>query len=349
MKKFLYTLLVPLTLLFAHPITAQEAIEIGKTYTIKSKVLNEDRKIQVYLPAGYNEAQYPNQQYPVIYLLDGESNFNYLTAYLDKLSRYPYPSIPEMIIVGVINTNRTRDLTPTKVSSEEMSTEQAKKIKGENGGNDAFFKFLKEEVFTYVDTNYRTLDYKILIGHSFGGITALNNLLNYTDMFNAYIVHDPSIWWDNKVILREYTDGINQDFKHRRLFLTQVGESENKDHLSDHYSAIKEFDSLLSKHTPATLSYKYVAYEGEDHGSIPLKGNLDGLRYIFDGYRINFKELKNNPTLLQETFKALNKQMNYDFKPTEKFLDTVIKYFSSTGDTNTVNEVTKYKDTLYKK
>lgn len=349
MKKFFYTLLVPLALLFAQPINAQEAIETGKTYTIQSKVLNEDRKIQVYLPAGYNEAQYPNQQYPVIYLLDGESNFNYLTAYLDKLSRYPYPSIPEMIIVGVINTNRTRDLTPTKVSSEEMSTEQAKKIKGENGGNDAFFKFLKEEVFTYVDTNYRTLDYKILIGHSFGGITALNNLLNYTDMFNAYIVHDPSIWCDNKVILREYTDGIKQDFKHRRLFLTQVGESENKDHLSDHYSAIKEFDTLLSKHTPATLSYKYVAYEGEDHGSIPLKGNLDGLRYVFDGYRINFKELKNNPTLLQETFKALNKQMHYDFKPTEKFLDTVIKYFSSTGDTNTVNEVTKYKDTLYKK
>ncbi|MCA4791805.1 alpha/beta hydrolase [Myroides odoratimimus] len=349
MKKLFYTLLLSLSLLFTHTITAQEAIEIGKTYTIQSKVLNEDRKIQVYLPPAYNDTQYPDQKYPVIYLLDGESNFNYLTAYLDKLSRYPYPSIPEMIIVGVVNTNRTRDLTPTKVTSESMSTEQSKKIKGENGGNDTFFRFLKEEVFSYIDTNYRTLDYKILIGHSFGGITALNNLLNYTDMFNAYIVHDPSIWWDNKVILREYTDGINQDFKHRRLFLTQVGESENKGHLTDHYSAIKEFDTLLSKNTPATLSYKYVAYEGEDHGSIPLKGNLDGLRYIFNGYRINFKELKNNPTLLQETFEALNKQMHYDFKPTEKFLDTVIKYFSSTDDTKTVDQLTKYKNTLYKK
>lgn len=348
MKKLLYTLLFPICTLLTTNTYAQESIEIGKSYTIQSKVLNEERKIQIYLPTGYNDTNYPNQKYPVIYLLDGESNFNYLTAYVDKLSRYPYPSIPEMIIVGIVNTNRTRDLTPTVVTKEEMSKDQASKINGENGGNDNFFKFLKEDVFTYVESNYRTLNYKILIGHSFGGITALNNLVNHTDMFNAYIVHDPSIWWDNKIMLREYTDHINQDFKHRRLFLTQVGESENKGHLNDHYSAIKEFDKLMSSTPNSSLTYKYVAYEGEDHGSIPLKGNLDGLRFIFDGYKINFKELKTNPSLLKETFDKLSQMMHFDFIPTEKYLDTVIKYFNANGDKDTANKVTEYKQALYK-
>ncbi|MDM1379199.1 alpha/beta hydrolase [Myroides marinus] len=347
MKKLLYAFFLLFCTLFTANSYAQEAIEIGKSYTIKSRVLNEDRSIQIYLPTGYTDTKYPNQKYPVIYLLDGESNFNYLTAYVDKLSRYPYPSIPEMIIVGVVNTNRTRDLTPTVVTKDNMSKDQAAKIKGENGGNDNFFKYLKDEVFTYVDTNYRTLDYKILIGHSFGGITALNNMLNYTDMFNAYIVHDPSIWWDNKVMLREYTSRIKQDFKHRKLFLTQVGESENKGHLNDHYGAIKEFDKLMSTTPHPSLTYKYVAYEGEDHGSIPLKGNLDGLRFVFDGYRINFKDLKTNSNLLKDTFENLSKEMHYDFKPTEKYLDTVIKYFNTNGDKETADKVTEYKQSLY--
>lgn len=347
MKKLLYTFLLSLCVLSPIKIQAQAPIEIGKSYTIQSKILNEDRSVQVYLPTGYNDSKYPNQKYPVIYLLDGESNFNYLTAYVDKLSKYPYPSIPEMIIVGVVNTNRTRDLTPTKVTKENMSKDQASKIKGENGGNDNFFKFLNDEVFTYINQNYRTLDYKILIGHSFGGITALNSMLKHTDMFNAYIVHDPSIWWDNKIMLREYTSRISQDFKHRKLFLTQVGESENKDHLSDHYHAIKDFDKLMSTQPHPTLNYKYEIYEGEDHGSIPLKGNLDGLRYIFDGYRINFKDLKTNPDLLKTTFEQLSKTMYYNIKPTEKYLDTVIKYFNTNGDKETADKVTKYKHTLY--
>lgn len=328
---------------------AQESIEIGKSYTIHSKILNEDRNIQIYLPPGYHETKYPNQKYPVIYLLDGESNFNYLTAYIDKLSKYPYPDIPEMIIIGIINTNRTRDLTPTKVIADKMTKEQAGKLKGDNGGNTDFFKFINDELFPYVNTNYRTLDYRLLIGHSFGGITALNNLLNHTDMFNAYIVHDPSIWWDNQVILKEYEKELTQkDFKNRRLFLSQVGESENKDHLTDHYTAIRKFNTLLAAKTPLTLTYNYKQYDSEDHGSIPMKGNLDGLRFIFKGYKINFKEIKTNPTLIHDTFKVFNQKMHHEFAPTEKYLDTVIEYFKNTNHIDVVKQLVEYKNSLYK-
>lgn len=349
MTKIICASLFILNALFSLNIHAQQPVEIGKSYTIKSSILNEDRTIQIYLPPGYHETKYPHQMYPVIYLLDSETNFNYLTAYIDKLSKYPYPAIPEMVIVGIVNTNRTRDLTPTKVLAENMSKEQTSKIKGDNGGNTEFFKFINQELFPYINTAYRTLDYKVFIGHSFGGITALNNLLNYTDMFNAYIVHDPSIWWDDKVILKEYTSKSNKDFKYRKLFLTQVGESENKGHLSDHYNAIRSFNELLSSKTPANLAYKYAQYDGEDHGSIPLKGNLDGLRYIFDGYQINFKDIKTNPTLIQDSFEKLSKSMHYSFIPTEKYLDTVITFYSNANNKELADIITTYKDSLYKK
>lgn len=349
MTRLLCAILFTLSALFTLNIHAQQPIEIGKSYTLKSSVLNEDRSIQIYLPPGYNDTKYPNQQYPVIYLLDGETNFNYLTAYIDKLSKYPYPAIPEMIIVGIVNTNRNRDLTPSKVITENMSKEQANKIKGENGGNGDFFKFISQELFPYIDTTYRTLDYKVFIGHSFGGITALNNLLNRTDMFNAYIVHDPSIWWDNKIMLKEYTAHPNKDFHYRRLYLTQVGESESKGHLSDHYDAIRSFNDLLISHPPINLAYKYAQYDGEDHGSIPMKGNLDGLRYIYEGYHINFKEIKTNPTLIQDSFKKLSESMHYDFRPTEKYLDTVIQFYNNANDKVIVDIITTYKDSLYKK
>lgn len=345
--KYFITLLF--TFLFSIASTAQEPINIGTSYTILSSILNENRTIQIHLPKSYNDSSLTPQHYPVIYLLDSESNFNYLSAYVEKLSKYPYPSIPEMIIVGIVNTNRTRDLTPTVKNTSSMSQEQSNKIKGDSGGNALFFDFIETELFPYINTNFRTVGYNILIGHSFGGITALNNLLTRTSMFNAYIVHDPSIWWDDKIILQNYQDAKKYDFQNRKLFLTQVDEKENTDHLAEHYNAIKEFDKFLKNSTPLNLQYKYKQYTGEDHGSIPMKGNLDGLRYIFEGYKINFKQLKTNLNLLESSFDALSKNLHFTLVPNEQYLTTIIKYFQQNNEIAVANYLIQYKEKHYPK
>ncbi len=91
--------------------------------------------------------------------MDSESNFPYLTAYIEKLSKYPYPAIPEMIVVGIVNTNRTRDLTPTTRNEKVMTAKQKAKIKGASGGNAAFFQFLEQEVKPFVHHEFRANDY----------------------------------------------------------------------------------------------------------------------------------------------------------------------------------------------
>lgn len=334
--------------LISTPTTTQaletSPINIGHIHTISSKALNETREIQVYLPSSYEE--YPNQRYPVLYLLDGESNFHYLTGFIQKLSKAPYPHIPEMIVVGIINTDRVRDLTPT-VQNNSSDNKNNRNIQGATGGNPNFFLFLETEVMPYIEQNYRTTGFNTLIGHSFGGITALNHLLNGTKEIQAYIVHDPSIWWDDEVILKRFQSTKKEDFQHKKLFISQVDEKENKGDLSTHYNGIKKLNAYLEERAFHNLNYQYVQYPSEDHGTIPLKGNLDGLRYIFDGININIKEIPQNPHLIQEHYAKLSEHLHFTFQPSEPYLATVLNYLKRSADEEIQADFLNYILTIY--
>lgn len=49
--------------------TAASPLVIGETFTIESKILNETRRINVYLPAGF--ADNKDARFPVLYMPDG--------------------------------------------------------------------------------------------------------------------------------------------------------------------------------------------------------------------------------------------------------------------------------------
>jgi predicted alpha/beta superfamily hydrolase len=115
-------------------------IRIGYTIKLNSIVLNEIRAIYIYLPDNYKKN---HNSYPVLYLLDAETNFKPVCGVVDILSRWKI--IPELIVVGLPNTDRMRDLTPTL----------DRKFKIGGGGNN-FLGFLKEELVPYIDQNYNT-------------------------------------------------------------------------------------------------------------------------------------------------------------------------------------------------
>ncbi len=321
-KKAFYAWIVVL-IIFYNPILAQEKISIGETQKIPSTTLHEDRSIQIYLPPSYSNQKIQKTTYPVIYLLDGESNFHYVTGLVEKLSQGPYAYIPEMIVVGIVNTNRSRDLTPTVIIDKQTQQLDAKN----SGGNEAFITFIQKELFPWVDSHYRTENYKTLIGHSFGGITALNILLNHTPMFNAYIVHDPSIWYDNQVLLKRFEAATKTDLQNRKLYLTQAGEAFNNSERSDHFNSNKKFKELLEQGKFKNLKWRFQQYENEDHGSIPMIGNLDGLRYIFKGHQINIKAIAEQPDLVANSYRKLSEELHFQFLPTETYIEKVARYF----------------------
>ena len=89
-------------------------IEIGRMEKMRSGILNEDRSIWIHVPKASNNNVAP-ERYPVVYLLDGDANFPAVEAMLQQLGDGTV--FPKMILVGIPNTNRLRDLTPSRPAS----------------------------------------------------------------------------------------------------------------------------------------------------------------------------------------------------------------------------------------
>ncbi|OAD46542.1 alpha/beta hydrolase [Polaribacter atrinae] len=296
-----------------------QKIEIGEVKTIQSKILDEEREYLVSLPENYSNKNFANQKYPVIYLLDGEKFFNVTTGIVQKLSDGYYPLMPECIVVGVKNTNRSRELTPTKVTS----------LSYENGGSKKFESFITEELITKVNKTYRTLDYKILIGHSFGGLFAFNTLLKNPSEFNAYLIIDPSLWWDDNVLVKKLESNLETiDFKGSSLFFANANSKGNqkepsKQHFA-HFEAKRKALELMKVTAPKNLNYHVKFYNDEDHGSVVLPSLIDGLRTIFKGFKINVKELVKNPSILETQYNLLSKNIGFNLQPQGAYIDRVV-------------------------
>jgi predicted alpha/beta superfamily hydrolase len=237
----------------------KELVTIGKIIKLTSKVLKEERPIYIYLPGNYEKS---TQKYPVVYLLDGKFHFHSVTGVIKNLD-YGRP-IPGMIVVGIANTNRNRDLSPPAMKGE-----------AEN-----FIKFIKTELIPFIETNFRTHPYRILIGHSRAGLFTLHTLLNHHQLFNAYIVISPSIPYVETLI-----DDFEFFFKHqaylnRYIYIT-VGFEHPK-----MMSTILEFANLLKYNAPYGLEWKYKFMENGNHYTSVLTSISDGLIYLFSDIKI---------------------------------------------------------------
>lgn len=258
---------------------SQEDICIGKKYKIHSEFLQEEREYLVYLPASYHQEEGSQKKYPVIYLTDGESFFHSLTAIHTTFSRGRMALMPECIIVGIINTDRTRDLTPTKSAYRRDGTKQEGDME-EGGGSDLFLNFMTNELREAVDANYRTNETNMLFGHSYGGLFVLNTLLHHTGLFDVYIALDPSLWWDNAKLAKDAVDLLQSgQFQHKTLYVGVAGMM-RKDRQYIHMDVMKQF---LEEALPEAqgLIYHSTIFPDENHGSIPLPGMIDAFRKIY--------------------------------------------------------------------
>src|SRR4030095_5627553 len=176
-------------------------IVIGKVDSVYSTVLKEQRKIWVYVPNMNSGLQNSKQRFPVLYLLDGDAHFNSVVGMIQQLSQVNGNTIfPEMILVAIPNTDRTRDLPPPHIESDPPMMDNA--FSKSTGGGENFAAFLQKELIPHVDSSYLTQPFRVLVGHSFGGLTVMNIVNNHSKLFNAYIAIDPSMWYDKEKFLK---------------------------------------------------------------------------------------------------------------------------------------------------
>jgi len=257
----------------AKPITDSVLIA-GRRLTLRSEILGEERAVWVHLPDSYKEGSPSQEKYPVIYVLDADLNFLISIGVQAALFRGGRSKAPNAILIGIENTDRTRDLTPTPaVSSKGQAT------LANSGGGEKFTSFLARELIPMIEQRFRVNERCMLIGHSFGGLTVLNIFLKHTELFSDYLAIDPSLWWDNSKLLKEAERLINQrKYPNVNIFIANAGKSKDR---ALEREGILPLPKLFDKLKPSGLQWKYRRFEEENHGSVVLPSLFYGLRFLY--------------------------------------------------------------------
>lgn len=173
----------PVDSLAARPFT------FGETRTLRSAILGQDRTINVALPPGFSPDSATT--YPVIYLLDGsaDEDFVHIAGLVQFMATYAL--MPPSIVVGIGNVDRGHDFTyPTRNDSDKVWVPNS-------GGSADFLRFIAEELLPFVDGHYRTNGHRTLVGQSLGGLLATQALIERPELFDTWILVSPSLWWDD--------------------------------------------------------------------------------------------------------------------------------------------------------
>lgn len=299
-------------------------INIGEIIEVNSEILQESRNIFIYTPAGYEES---NLKYPTLYVTDGAENYLISTAIVNFLSRIQ--RIPPMIIVGIPNVDRNRDLSPLFV---EGTSDQ--------GEGDNFLNFLKDELIPYLDNTYRTNNYRILFGHSLGGIFANYTLITKPELFNAYITASPYLMYNDGFILKEAESKIDNLLKSRNQLYIALGNE------PAYHESLNKYTALL-KDNAKTLKWDYQIFNKEDHNSIPVITFLEGLKFIYSDFQLNMETAMQGINAILNHYALLESKYDYKTDIPENTLNIIGYRLMQNGHSDKAIEVFKYNVKLY--
>ena len=177
----------------APTLAAATPLVIGESWLIESNILGEQRRINVYRPAGAAA----DVALPVLYMPDGgvAEDFLHVAGLLQvgaaNMTLRPF------LLVGIENTERRRDLTgPTDVAKDRAIAPRV-------GGSQAFRDFLRNELMPQVARRYRVTGERAIVGESLGGLFVVETLVRAPDLFDTYIALDPSLWWNDGALLKQ--------------------------------------------------------------------------------------------------------------------------------------------------
>ncbi len=296
-------------------------IIVGRKHTIKSKVLKETREIWISTPRYYKANV---DTYPVLFVLDAGGQFKHITTMVEYLA--DNLRIPEMIVVGIPNTDRVRDFTPLH-SLEGADGKVYEGLFATSGGGDVFLKFLKEELIPHLDKNYRTQPFRIIEAHSLGGTIALHALETNPQLFQGFIFISPAIYGKNVATLDKFPAFLREHpMLSARLFVG-IGNEPMLD------STFKTFVGHVEAHKTAQMRFEYKRYEKEDHGSVVVPAMFDGLRFVYPDWQI---QTSREDTLTHEHytrhFGKLSAEYGYEILPPEQLVSSQGQYYMELGD-----------------
>lgn len=270
MKKLLALFIVVLFCQDVYSQIQEVTIPGSQVRTITSSIVKgQEYELHILLPGNYSKS---TKKYPVVYLMDSQWDFPLVKSLYGQ--HYYDGFIPEMIIVGVtwggIRPNadslRARDYTPTN-----------EKRLPQSGGADNFLSFMKNELFPFIESNYRAeSNNRTLIGCSLGGLITLYALFTQPDLFHGYVAASPAFGWDREVIYQYEKKYFESNYsKPQRLYMT-MGDVERST------PAFNRFAKHLDGRHYSALKIKSKVLENTGHSGTKGEGFARGLQYVFE-------------------------------------------------------------------
>jgi predicted alpha/beta superfamily hydrolase len=251
---------------------AQPGSGTVKRLALKSTVLGEERVVLVRTPVGYETN---TQKYPVLYMTDGDAHMPHTAGTIEFLVQNG--RIADLIVVGVTNTDRTRDLTPTKSTIKNAAGELQNPTAG---GADNFLKFFETELMPAIEKDYRVQPYRILAGHSLGGLFAIHAMISKPGLFNSYIAVSPSLQLENREALKRAEDFLKNQKEMKVTLYASIGDEPGA--IGESFDALRD---ALSKTSIKDFAWQAQRMDDEDHGSVVLRSHYFGLRKIYEDWR----------------------------------------------------------------
>jgi predicted alpha/beta superfamily hydrolase len=242
------------------PLLAQETppdpVPQHDTLMLPSRVLGEARRINVHTPPDYSTSD--TVRFPVLYMPDGglDEDFPHVVNTVDSL--IALGAIRAVIVVGVPNTERRRDLTgPTRVRTDSA-------IAPHIGGSAAFRRFWHDELVPVIDAHYRTTSERAIVGESLAGLFIVETFLREPTIFDHYIAFDPSLWWNHGALVDSaaalLAAGRTSSPQHRTLYVAA-----SRDDIGNQATRLA---STLRASAPHGLEWKFDPRPDLTHGTI---------------------------------------------------------------------------------
>ncbi len=248
-----------------------QLLGLGTQYVLKSEHLQEDRPIIISLPQGYKNN---DNNYPVLYLLDGLGNIKHQVGTVELLTESGI--IPPMIIVAIESLDRSRDLTPSNAGHDVYGGTGDTGIP-QSGGAPKFLRFLDEELIPYVESYFRTHAYRILEGHSFGGLFSAYALMEKPEIFDAFIIQSPALWWNKEEMTEKARGFFKSNPNLDKTIYFGIGGGDGWGMRQE----LMRYVEVIKQNTPPKLHWMHEEVGNEGHDDARLLLNYYGLKFVF--------------------------------------------------------------------
>lgn len=245
-----------------------DPVPMHESFTVESRAIGEARLIHVYTPhSDRGAATASPTPLPVLYMPDGgiDEDFPHVVNAVDSL--IGLGKIRPVIVVGIPNTQRRRDLTPpTEVASDRAIAPQV-------GGSAAFRRFIREELIPEIDRRYRTMAERAIIGESLAGLFIVETLLEEPSLFTHYVALDPSLWWNNGALVASAATRLQAfDPSPRTLYFASSRDAEIRGDPS-------QLAELLRRFPPPGLRWHYELRRDLTHATIFQALQIEALEH----------------------------------------------------------------------